>query len=123
MSGTDTAGPSSERSIIKGVATAPGGIKQQSPAGKPGSLSGFFAWSEGPYFSWVAGICCRTSSDSSVIRSSATAPGGIEQQSSAGKTVSRSGFSARYVFLSSIRSWYDYTFASNEGIFSYQFKT
>ena len=63
------------------------------------------------------------SSDSSVIRSSATAPGGIEQQSSAGKTVSRSGFSARYVFLSSIRSWYDYTFASNEGIFSYQFKT
>ena len=78
MSGMDTVAPNDVRSVIRGAATAPGGIKQQSPAGKPGSLSGFFAWSEGPYFSWVAGICCRTwsakPSTSDRFQSTATHP-------------------------------------------------
>ena len=48
MSGMDTVAPSGVRSVIRSAATAPGGIEQQSPAGKPGSPSGFSAWSEGP---------------------------------------------------------------------------
>ena len=48
MSGTDTAAPSSEWSVIRNAVAEPGGVKQQSLAGKPGSPSGFSACSEGP---------------------------------------------------------------------------